>query len=82
MVENILKKIKSKEEYDNDINETKNNLITINESIEFWYEKKPFKIFKKKNKEYEERIEKLYGVKRYLEERLDRLNEEKKRLYP
>lgn len=82
MVENILKKIKSKEEYDNDIKETKNNLVTINESIEFWSKKKPFKIFKKKNREYEERVEKLYGVKRYLEERLDRLNEEKKRLYP
>lgn len=82
MVENILKKIKSKEEYDNDIKETKNNLVTINESIEFWSKKKPFKIFKKKNREYEERVEKLYGVKRYLEERLDRLNEEKKKLYP
>ena len=82
MVENILKKIKSKDEYDNDIKETKNNLVTINESIEFWSKKKPFKIFKKKNREYEERVEKLYGVKRYLEERLDRLNEEKKKLYP
>lgn len=81
MIEELMKKNKSKEEYDKDIKEINNNLITINESIEFWSKKKPFKFFKKKNREYEERVEKLYGVKRYLEERLDRLNEEKK-LYP
>lgn len=77
-----MKKNKSKEEYDKEIKETKNDIVTINESIEFWSKKKPFKIFKKKNKEYDERVEKLYGVKRYLEERLDRFNEEKKKLYP
>jgi len=82
MVENIIKRVMSEQDYDNAIERTKETINSFEKIIENHKETKPCKIFKKKMNRYEWELNELCDRKKYWEGRLEELEYEKKKLYP
>lgn len=81
MVESIMKRTMSENDYDNAIERTKETINKFEKIIEFHKDLKPCKIFKKKMIRYEWELNELYDRKKYWEDRLEELEYEKRRLY-
>lgn len=82
MVESIMKRVMSEQDYDNDIKKIIENINSFEKIIENHKETKPYKIFKKKKIRYEWELNELCERKEYWEGRLEELEYEKKKLYP
>lgn len=77
-----MKKVKTKNDYERDIEKIKECIKIIDGVIELHKEMKPWKIFKEKTIRYEKELNSLNGSKEFWEVRLEELEYEKKKLYP